>query len=387
MKKSVYYWAPCLDRVGTEKSAKNSATAFAKYSKNFEVSIINVFGEWSEFDNFFRKNKVNVINLGPNIYKFLPKKGFLLSRLSYVIVFFINFFPLLKLLINKKPDYLITHLITSLPISLFKIFSIKTKLVLRISGYPQLNFMRKLFWKMASNCIHFITCPSEELLGKLKKKNLFPEDKIYFLPDAILDIKEFILKKYDESSPSNFDLNQKYFLSIGRLSKQKNFTYLIEEFKLFKDETSNKDIKLLLIGNGEEKNKLINKIKYYGLTNEIKLIERTENVYKFMRKCEAFILPSLWEEVGFVIVEAALSNSLIISSDCPNGPSEFLDSGKSGILFKNNEYRELSNKLKLFVNDQENQIKKRKYTKLNCKKYTKFRHYQIFNNLINENKI
>ena len=52
-------------------------------------------------------------------------------------------------------------------------------------------------------------------------------------------------------------------------------------------------------------------------------------------------MSSLWEEVGFVIVEAALCNTFVISSDCPNGPSEFLDGGKNGILFKSNVEDEL----------------------------------------------
>ena len=37
---------------------------------------------------------------------------------------------------------------------------------------------------------------------------------------------------------------------------------------------------------------------------------------------------SLWEDPGFVIVEAALCNLFVISSNCPNGPKEFLDDGK-----------------------------------------------------------
>ena len=55
-----------------------------------------------------------------------------------------------------------------------------------------------------------------------------------------------------------------------------------------------------------------------------------------MRNSDIFILSSLWEEVGFVMIEAAFCNSYIISSDCPNGPKEFLNNGKNGILFSNN---------------------------------------------------
>ena len=64
-----------------------------------------------------------------------------------------------------------------------------------------------------------------------------------------------------------------------------------------------------------------------------------------MRVCDVFVLSSLWEEVGFVIVEAALCNSFIISSDCPNGPKEFLDNGKKGILFESNKKKALLDSL------------------------------------------
>ena len=55
-----------------------------------------------------------------------------------------------------------------------------------------------------------------------------------------------------------------------------------------------------------------------------------------MKISNVFVLSSLWEEVGFVIVEAALSNLFIISSNCPNGPTEFLDY-KNGNLFNSNQ--------------------------------------------------
>ena len=58
-----------------------------------------------------------------------------------------------------------------------------------------------------------------------------------------------------------------------------------------------------------------------------------------MKKSEIFILSSLWEEVGFAMVEASMCNTYIISSDCPNGPKEFLNNGDNGILFKNNVYK------------------------------------------------
>ena len=65
---------------------------------------------------------------------------------------------------------------------------------------------------------------------------------------------------------------------------------------------------------------MAHEVEKLGLNKNIKIIEYTNNIYKYMKASKSFILSSLWEEVGFVIVEAALCNSFVISSDCKNGP-------------------------------------------------------------------
>ena len=64
-----------------------------------------------------------------------------------------------------------------------------------------------------------------------------------------------------------------------------------------------------------------------------------------MKNSKCFILPSLWEEVGFVMVEASFCNNFIISSNCKNGPEEFLENGSAGLIFNNNTKNKLSEKL------------------------------------------
>ena len=98
MKKTVYYWSPCLTKVGTVKSTLNSAIALAKFNSNFEVRIINVFGEWTQYEEYLKKNNVKIKNLIFDYQKILPKYGFLQSRISYLVIIVISFFPLLMLL-------------------------------------------------------------------------------------------------------------------------------------------------------------------------------------------------------------------------------------------------------------------------------------------------
>ena len=161
-------------------------------------------------------------------------------------------------------------------------------------------------------------------------------------------------------------------LAAGRLTKQKNFSFLINEFSQFSK--INKDYILVILGEGEERKKLSKLILKNKMNNKIFIPGKVSGIYKYMKKSDVFILSSLWEEVGFVIVEAALSNLFVISSDCPNGPSEFLSEGRGGILFKNNRMNALSDALKRYCNLKE----KNKYlfiSKKNSLQYTKYRHF------------
>lgn len=378
--KRIYYWSPCLNKVGTYKSTINSAISLAKYSKKYEIKIINSCGEWNDEKKNFLDNRIEIINFGFNYFKYLPKIGFFKSRFSYLLIILTSIIPLLRLLIKDKPEFFVVHLITSLPLILMKLINTKTKFILRISGFPKLNYFRNLLWKNISNRIDQVTCPSIDLLNQLNKKNIFDKNKIKFLPDPILNIKEFGNKK--KSLEINNQNKRKFFISIGRLTKQKNFIYLINEFKKFSEINDNYD--LYIFGEGDLKMELNNQIHKNKLENKVFLKGYSKNIFPYLIRAEAFILSSLWEDPGFVLIEAAACNLFIISSDCKNGPREFLDNGKNGILYESNKNGSLSFAIQQYFQT-ENKFKMKLNAKKNCRKYTLFHHYKYFENILNLN--
>ena len=75
--------------------------SLGKYSsKNINVNVINVCGDGIK-KGIIQKNNVELINLGIDIFKYLPKSGFIKSRISYFVITVLSFFPLIKLLIKK----------------------------------------------------------------------------------------------------------------------------------------------------------------------------------------------------------------------------------------------------------------------------------------------
>ena len=384
MSKKVLYWAPCLHKVGTYYSTINSAISVQKYSKNnLKPIIINACGEWNDTEELLRKNNIEVIKFyKTNYFKYLPKNGFLASRFSYLIIIILSIFPLIKFLNKNKNEILIIHLITILPLFLKLFFIFKIKTILRISGYQKLNLFRKKIWEFSNSNLEFITCPTIDLSNQIKKIKIFDEKKIVFLPDAVLNIKNIYKDLKDENERNDI----KKILAVGRLTKQKNFIYLLQEFEKFLKVKQN--YRLTILGEGEKKNQLEKFIKEKKISEYVQLKGRVKNVFSYMKSSDLFVLSSLWEDPGFVIIEAAFCNLFIISSNCPNGPTEILDKGNAGILFNSNEKNALLNSLIKFDKmDKDLIFKKKILSKKNSLRYSIYRHFKILSKIIYESKI
>ena len=131
-------------------------------------------------------------------------------------------------------------------------------------------------------------------------------------------------------------------ISIGRLTKQKNFPFLINSF--FKLRKKIKDIKLVIIGSGEEELKLLSLIAKHKLEKYVIMMKYKKNIFNYLSNSIFFVLPSEWEDPGFVLIEAAICNKIILSSNVKNGPIEFIDNEKNGIFFKKNNYENFEKK-------------------------------------------
>ena len=111
-----------------------------------------------------------------------------------------------------------------------------------------------------------------------------------------------------------------------------------------------------------------------------------KNIHKYYSQSKLFILTSLWEDPGFVLIEAALNNLPIISSNCKNGPDEIIRGNEGGILFENNNIDHLRNKIIEYLNLSENKITQKKIiSKKNIKKYSLFRHFKLLEDYISGN--
>ena len=97
------------------------------------------------------------------------------------------------------------------------------------------------------------------------------------------------------------------------------------------------DIKLAIIGDGEEKKKLEKLIIQLKLEDKIKLIESQENIYNYLSKSHFYISTSKWEGSSLAMIDAAYVGIPILCSDCPSGRKEFINNDERGYIFNSND--------------------------------------------------
>lgn len=378
----ISYWCPFISFGGVVKLIKNSSIAFTRYSNNsLQVDVISFFGEWHTFAKIFSENKIKLIGFfNQNFKNYFLSRGYFLSRITFIIIFIFSLFPLYKYLRSKKPNYLVAHLITSAPIFLYNIFKFKTKLILRISGMPKLNYLRKFFWKISEKKISFIIVPTYQTYQYLIDNEIFPKNKVFIVNDPIINVAEINQLLNCNEEKDKVPINKNFFLSIGRLTKQKNHKILIKAFNEFAKKNDNYD--LIILGKGELENSLKKLVKKLNLNERVHFMGHVSNVFKYIQKSTAVISTSLWEECSYVLIEAAYVN-LIIHSNCISGPEEFIENNKCGYLFDKNSHIDLLNTMQKFLNENKDEIYKKKLkAKIKTKEYTCFAHYIKFSKVL-----
>ncbi len=352
MQKTLLFWCPHIGNVGTAKAVLESAKSLSK-SRNYKCKILNAFGEFDKYRTFLKKNKIEEIKLLHNRFlQKLPTEGFFWSRLNYIFVFIFCFFPLLFYLIRNKNDYLFIYLLTSLPLLIISLFNLNNKIIFRVSGRIRFTFFRKLILLISKKKIKRVLVQTQESKNRILKKKIFNKNILSMVRDPIIDYKKINLLK-TEKIEKKF-LKKKYFVSIGRLTNQKNFLFLAECLRNIIKEVNK--FNFLILGEGQDRKKIEGYIKRYNLTKYIILVGYKKNIFKYINSSEGLICTSLWEEPGFIIQEASSCKKIILTSDCYTGPSEFLNHGKIGYVFKNNDK-------KSFIKNFKKLLKEKKYHK------------------------
>jgi glycosyltransferase involved in cell wall biosynthesis len=326
MKKKLILFMPSIEGGGVEKNFILVSNYLAK--KLTDISIITASKKYSKkFDK-----KINII---------CPKSSYwdnLTRRIKYIICLFLLIFELKK----NKEIIVFCFQANIYCILLCKLF--KTKIVIRSNSSPSgwsKNLIKIFIYKKVLKMADKIMVNSLEFKKQFKNRFYLKTECIYN-PLNITEISKLSKNRIKENF---FDKTKLKIINIGRFVDQKDHLTLLNAINHLKEKIN---LKLIIIGGGPNKKKILNYIKSNNLTKIIKIKNFTHNPYPYFLKADLFILSSLYEGLPNVLLESLALNKFVISSNCPTGPSEILDNNKGGLLFRVGDYKDLVSKISFF---------------------------------------
>lgn len=175
----------------------------------------------------------------------------------------------------------------------------------------------------------------------------------------------------EEEQTKTSKLNNNAIIAVGRLNYIKDFISLIEVLKYaVKD---NPKLKLYLLGDGEEKEKITAKIKEYNLEQNVEMpgFVSIEKVKEYELKSDIYIMTSLRECFPMVLLEAYNCGLPVISFDILTGPIEIVKDSKTGYIIKGRDCKLMAKKINELLKDKTRLKEFSNNALLETQKYTK----------------
>ena len=331
----IFFFIPTLEKGGIERSLSRISRKLIDLG--WDVTLLT--NELSLEGKSYFENSIKIIRVET---PFENKKSLFFQLLNN----FLLFFKFRKIINSHKPKLVLAAKNFPLAILLKKFSKNNFKLILREAVDPHVAasiqrnyiseriilYIKKMLYPKSDRIIAISHGVKDSLIN-----NLAIDPKIInvvYNPAADKKIIDLSLEIIDDYSFKNYTI-----VNIGRLTKQKDHLTLLKAFKLVVKKTK---CNLLIIGEGSEKENIENYIKSNDLENYVNLLGYKSNPWKYLSRSNLFVLSSIWEGFGNVIVESMLLGIPVISTKCKSGPAEILDNGKFGKLYDIFDYSKLS---------------------------------------------
>lgn len=266
--------------------------------------------------------------------------------------------PLVRYLKEQKPDIvlslghkfnrLVAHLklLYRLPFLLVmsehSIFSVALKT--RVTGHFYSGwsrwlrvFLSRSLYRLSSCCV----CVSEGVADDLVTLRIASRDKLKVIYNPLIGPDFYRKEQVGIQDPWFLPNEPPVIIHFGRLAKEKALDVLIKAFHFLRTDLGT-DARLMVVGDGPEKEHLMELVYSLGLSSHVRFMGFTKNPFPYVKKSALMVLSSVHEGLSNVLVESLACGTNVVSTDCPSGPREILEGGKWGWLVPVGDFRALA---------------------------------------------
>lgn len=327
------YILPALGYGGAEHLTVNLVKYLDK--EKYEIRLISMFGPLNTGLEEILRNEKNI-----PVYYLGKKKGFD-PRM---------FFRIAEIISSFKPHIIHTHLyvlryvlpsflLYKVPVKLHTVHNIAEKEVDKVG-----RWVHKIAFSIGVIPVS---------ISKLISKSL---TSVYGVKNVPLILNGIPVKYYQRSNiprekwreKEGFKKEDLLFVNIARLVQQKNQRLLIEAFA--KGPMKYSDSKLIIVGDGEEKNKLKEMVKSYGLEERVYLLGIRKDIPDILNASDIFVLSSDWEGNPLSVMEAMAAGKAVIATSV-GGVPELIQDKVTGILVPPKDVNALAKAMLMLIKD------------------------------------
>jgi glycosyltransferase involved in cell wall biosynthesis len=242
--------------------------------------------------------------------------------------------PLRKLVQQEKPDILCSVLGHANTIAALAIRNLpnRPKLVLSVQNPPSLETQTAWISSLFRAFVPYVYPQADRVIALSRGV----ADDLQRLVPGICDRTDVIYNAGVDSQVlegATEQLSQAIprplIVTCGRLAEQKGYSYLLEAFAQVRRVLP---ASLWILGEGKLRSQIEQQIQALGLSEDVKLLGFQPNPYSYMAAADVFVLASIYEGFGNVLVEAMACGTPVISTDCPFGPGEIITHNLNGLL-------------------------------------------------------
>lgn len=246
------------------------------------------------------------------------------------------FFRLMRKMRELKPDVVVTTMAHSnFLLLLTRPFFPKTKYIVReavvpssiLNDHPKTSFILKTLYRVLYPLASIVLSPSRDIIEEFKKLGVpIKNHKVLFnqVDEAAIGKALELASARPDHDPQTLRL-----ICVGRLHYQKGYDRLLES--LHKTPPQG-EWELSILGEGGGKDNLERKIAEYGLKNRVFLKGNQNNPWSYIAQSDCLLLPSRWEGMPNVVLEALACGTPVIATKDANGVAEIRQHAQEGAI-------------------------------------------------------